>query len=113
MLPGSLSELIKEKLIEKLVNVEDSKEDDDMQSMLEKCSVAQRYLSICMNEMRDCINSANKIYVYCLSWLAAIAAKHKTKIEFVEEELCSLGKSFDLLNDKDGEKRRKVNSLQS
>lgn len=39
--------------------------------------------------------------------------KHKAKIDAIEEELCSLSKSFEFLSDKDGEQRKKVNSLQA
>lgn len=100
----SMSELVKEKLIEQPIDVEDSENDgDDMESMLEKCNDAQRALSECIEEMRVCIDSANKVYRYCLSWLA-IAVKHKSKIDVLEVELCSLGKSFDFMSDKDGEK---------
>lgn len=60
--------------------------------------------------MRDSIGSARKNYMYCLSW-PAIVVKHKANIEVAEEELCCLGKSFNFLSDKDGEKRKKVNSL--
>lgn len=66
MLPESLFEIVKERLILQPVHVEDSKGDDDMYSMLEKCNDAQRALSVCINEMRDCIDSASKVYRYCL-----------------------------------------------
>lgn len=37
-----------------------------------------------------------------MSWLTA-AVKNKGKIDAIEDELTSLGKSFGFLNDKDGE----------
>lgn len=46
--------------------VEQEKDDSDyeannMQDLLEKCEDAKRTLSKCINEMRDCINCANKV----------------------------------------------------
>lgn len=45
--------------------------------MLEKCEDAKRALSECINEMRDCINSANKFYRYCLQWPIAMVKQQK------------------------------------
>lgn len=79
--------------------------------MLEKCDDAKRILFECINEMRDYFNSANRVYKYCLQWLIAMV-KHKAKVDLLEEELNSMGKTFVFLSDKDGEQREKVNSLQ-
>lgn len=90
-----MSEIVKEKLIEQLVDVEDSEEEGyDMQSVLKKCNDAQRAMSVCIDEMRECINSAGRVYRYRLLWPAPVV-KHKEKIDVVEDELSSLGKSFD------------------
>lgn len=83
-----------------------------MESMLTKCNATQRAMSICIEDMRECISSARRVHRYCLSWPKTIV-KHKAKINAVEDELSSLGKSFDFLSDKDGEKRKKINSLQA
>lgn len=72
-----MSEIVKEKLSEQYINVEDL-DDDDMQSLIQKCNCAKRGLSVCINEMRDCIDNANIIYRYCLSW-PAVVVKHKAK----------------------------------
>lgn len=35
----------------------------------------------------------------------------KAKVEFVEEELSFIGKTFDFLSDKEGDQRKKVNTM--
>lgn len=61
--------------------------------------------------MKDCIHSASTIYRYCISWPVA-NMKHKDKIDAIEAKLKNLGKYFNFLNDKDGDQRKRVNSLQ-
>lgn len=108
LLPESLTEILKERMSEQYVEEKGL----DMQSLLNECTKAKNYLSIYIEELRDCIRSASRIYRYCISW-PTTAVKYKGKIDAIEKEMTSLGKSFDFLNDKDGEQRKRVNSIQT
>lgn len=57
-----------------------------MQNLLKECDDAKKALFVYIDEMKDCIRNANRIYRYYLSWLATIV-KHKVKIDVVEDEL--------------------------
>lgn len=61
--------------------------------------------------LRNCICSASRVYMYCISWPIAVV-KQKRKFDAIEDELIALGNFFDFLVDKDGEKRKRINSLQ-
>lgn len=82
-----------------------------MQNLLKECIDVKKALYVCIEEMRDCIYTASRVYRYCTSWPLTVV-KHKAKIDVIGDELSSLGKSFDFLDNKDGEKRKRINSLQ-
>lgn len=62
--------------------------------------------------MRDYVAEAGKVYKYYLQWLTTIE-HFKAKIDSIEFELNSKGKSFDIFNDADGKQIKKINYLQS
>lgn len=112
MLLESLNEILKENLFQQLVQGGVSKgKGIDMQNLLNKCVDAQKSLLVCIEELGDCIRSAIRVYKYYISWLVVVV-KNKAKIGAIEDELSALGKSFDFLEDEDGEQRKRINSLQ-
>lgn len=64
-----------------------------------------------MNVLRQCIDLANKIYNYCLRWLHVVG-KYKDKLEKNENEPVRIGQDYSMVQDKDGEVRKKVHNLQ-
>lgn len=91
----------------------ESGEKDEVQEDMEKrCAYAQKRLSECIKEIKDCIGEATRVYKYYLQW--HVAMEHfKDKIDSTEFKLNSMGKPFDIFNHRDGEQRKKINSLQS
>lgn len=81
-----------------------------MQNLLNECIDAQKILLACIEELRDYIHSASRVYKYCISWPTS-TVKHKSKIDAIEDELTTLGKSFYFMDDKDGEQRNRINFL--
>jgi predicted nuclease with TOPRIM domain len=64
-----------------------------------------------MNEVRECINSENNIYNYCLRCPHAIN-KYKEKLDQIEIELSCIGISFNMIQDQDGSIKKRIQELQ-
>lgn len=74
---------------------------DNVQNILERCNDTQRTLLKFIHEIKDYIDSTNKLYIYCIQCPTA-SVNYKVKDKSIESKLSSIGKTFDVLSGKDG-----------
>lgn len=111
VLPKVLIKQIEDRL--KVLSPRELEEKDEIQlAMEERCGNAHKRLTKSINELKTCIiKSVNSVYRYCLRWPTAIR-NYKAKIDAIELELDYIGKTYNILNERDGAQKKRINSLQ-
>lgn len=106
--PEELIECIKEAMA---YDSQDKKEEEVILHLKEQFRLSLTKLKKKMNELRQCINSANNIYNYCLHW-PHVVGKYKDKLEQIESELNKIGQDYNMFQDQDGAANKRIHELQ-
>lgn len=112
----SLQNVFPEELIECIKEVvasdsQDKKEEEIILHLKEQFRLSLTKLKKKMNVLRQCINSSNDIYNYCLRW-PHVVGKYKIKLKKIESELNKIGHDYNMVQDQDGAVKNKIHELQ-
>lgn len=112
----SLQDVILEELIECAKEaVEyvplDIKEEEIISNLKMQFRLSLTKLKKRMNVMRQCIDSANKVFKYCLKW-PHVVGKYKDKLEEIKKKLIRTGQNYNMSLDKNEDIKKKIHALQ-